>query len=192
MLRYTFVSSFTSALSASVRVVASAGARAVDTARFIFGPPPSPVLAGFEGAQDEDADAASLSDVVGRLARRGQSGLEALSDAIWLAVPKRKTSYSKKRHRQMNPRYAPQNALNFYPCPKCDQPGGPFLKLRHHLCPCDQEKLNCVGVRKVRAVFLSLAVAPIARLLAQAPQSLPLSHHPPPPPRPSSSDQLRW
>jgi ribosomal protein L32 len=153
MLRYTFVSAFTSALTQGARAAASAGARAVDTARSVFGPPPSPVLAGFEGAHDgEDADSAvSLSDVVGRLARRGQSGLEALSDAIWLAVPKRKTSYSKKRHRQMNPRYAPQNALNFYPCPKCDTPGGPFLKLRHHLCPCDQEKLNCVGVRKVRA-----------------------------------------
>jgi len=84
----------------------------------------------------------------GSLQRSGGGGLiEALTNHLWMAVPKRKTSYSTKRQRQMNPLYARKNLLNFYPCPKCDKD---FLKLRHHLCPCDQEKANISGVKKAR------------------------------------------
>jgi ribosomal protein L32 len=58
------------------------------------------------------------------------------------------TSYSRKRKRQMNPLYQLKNAQNFYPCPKCEHG---YLKLRHHICPCDQEKMNVSHVVKVRA-----------------------------------------
>ena len=57
------------------------------------------------------------------------------------------TSYSVKRQRQMNPLYRNDPIQNFYPCPKCDKG---LLKLRHHLCPCDQEKCNAKAVVKVR------------------------------------------
>jgi len=46
----------------------------------------------------------------------------------------------------MNPLYKNVDAENFYPCPKCDKG---FLKLRHHLCPCDQEAINAKAVVKV-------------------------------------------
>jgi len=73
--------------------------------------------------------------------------IETLREGIWnMAVPKRKTSYSRKRQRQMNPLYGRDQLENFYPCPKCDSG---YLKLRHHLCPCDQEKANISGVKKV-------------------------------------------
>jgi len=63
-------------------------------------------------------------------------------------VPKRKPSYSVKRKRQMNPHAAVESELHHaYPCPKCDKG---YIKLRHHLCPCDQEALNCKAVVKVR------------------------------------------
>ena len=63
-------------------------------------------------------------------------------------MPKRKPSYSVKRKRQMNPHAAVESELHHaYPCPKCDKG---YIKLRHHLCPCDQEKLNCKAVVKVR------------------------------------------
>ena len=91
-----------------------------------------------------------LGGLLGRLLRpsgaRSGGLLEALTSHVWMAVPKRKTSYSRKRQRQMNPLYARKNLLNFYPCPKCDKD---FLKLRHHLCPCDQEKAKISGVKRV-------------------------------------------
>ena len=114
---------------------------------------------GEGGGEDEAADeegagegAAGGGGLLGRLlpgAARGGGGglLEALTGHIWMAVPKRKTSYSRKRQRQMNPLYARSNLLNFYPCPKCEKG---FLKLRHHLCPCDQEKAHISGVKRVR------------------------------------------
>ena len=88
-----------------------------------------------------------------RLLRRGGDGgaggaAAAWEDAVWLAVPKRRTSYSKKRQRQMSPHYARKEITSFYPCPKCDKG---LLKLRHHICPCDQVKLNVSGVKQVRS-----------------------------------------
>ena len=83
----------------------------------------------------------------GRAAGAGGALEDALGGAVWLAVPKRKTSYSKKRQRQMSPHYAREDLTNFYPCPKCDKG---LLKLRHHICPCDQMKLNVSGVKQVR------------------------------------------
>ena len=65
------------------------------------------------------------------------------------------TSYSKKRMRQMNPLYRETNQQHFYPCPKCD---AGFLKLRHHLCPCDQKKVNAKAVVKVRGRWCESAV----------------------------------
>lgn len=47
----------------------------------------------------------------------------------------------------MNPLNAAKNVTNFYPCPKCDKG---LVKLRHHLCPCDQGKLNVASIMKVR------------------------------------------
>jgi len=89
--------------------------------------------------------------LLGPLLRRGGEGegggCAGLEDAVWLAVPKRKTSYSKKRQRQMSPHYARKDVTHFYPCPKCDKG---LLKLRHHICPCDQVKLNVSGVKQVR------------------------------------------
>ena len=104
------------------------------------------------GEGGSGADGGSGGGLLGRLLRRsgapaGGSLLEALTSHLWMAVPKRKTSYSRKRQRQMNPLYARTNLLNFYPCPKCDKG---LLKLRHHLCPCDMEKANISGVKKVR------------------------------------------
>ena len=104
------------------------------------------------GGAPEPGSGGSGEGLLGRLLRRvaapgGGGLLEALTSHIWMAVPKRKTSYSRKRQRQMNPLYARKNLLNFYPCPKCDKG---LLKLRHHLCPCDQEKANISGVKKVR------------------------------------------
>ena len=107
------------------------------------------------GSEEEELEAgeqqrsgASSGGLAGLLLRRPGSALGALAESIWLAVPKRKKSYSKKRQRQMNPLYASKNVQNFYPCPKCEKG---FLKLRHHVCPCDQERANVCGVRKVRA-----------------------------------------
>jgi hypothetical protein len=47
----------------------------------------------------------------------------------------------------MNPLYQNENNANLYPCPKCDKG---LMKVRHHLCPCDQDKVNATGVVKVR------------------------------------------
>jgi len=47
----------------------------------------------------------------------------------------------------MNPLYQNTDEQNFYPCPKCDKG---FLKLRHHLCPCDQEAINAKSVVKIK------------------------------------------
>jgi len=72
----------------------------------------------------------------------------AWAEALWRAVPKRKPSYSVKRQRQMNPAQAnDRELLHAYPCPKCDRG---YVKLRHHLCPCDAAALNCKAVVRVR------------------------------------------
>lgn len=42
---------------------------------------------------------------------------------------------------------SPPCAQSLYPCPKCEKG---YMKVRHHLCPCDQEKVNATGVVKVR------------------------------------------
>jgi len=41
----------------------------------------------------------------------------------------------------------PFSLQSFYPCPKCDKG---LLKLRHHLCPCDQQAVNLPNVVKVQ------------------------------------------
>ncbi len=163
------------ALTSLLPRASAAAASAATTARALGallgggGAPPAPpalALAGWAGgfdagddAGDADADAgeadggggggaaAALGAAAGALRRRAAAALEALTGAVWLAVPKRKKSYSRKRQRQLNPRYAATDVQNFYPCPKCEKG---LLKLRHHLCPCDQEGMNIVGVRKVR------------------------------------------
>jgi hypothetical protein len=33
-----------------------------------------------------------------------------------------------------------------YPCPKCEKG---MMKLRHHICPCDQDKIGAAGVVRV-------------------------------------------
>ena len=63
-----------------------------------------------------------------------------------LAVPKRKHSYSRKRHRQSNPLYQEEVISHIYPCPKCSKG---LLKMRHHICPCDQDKLGSNGVVRI-------------------------------------------
>ena len=63
--------------------------------------------------------------------------------------PRAQKSYSRKRQRQMNPLNAAKNVQNFYPCPKCEKG---LVKLRHHLCPCDQSKINVASVMKVRGL----------------------------------------
>jgi hypothetical protein len=51
-----------------------------------------------------------------------------------------------KRIRQLSRLWNNEDLENYYPCPKCDHG---YLKLRHHICPCDQEKINCKAVVKV-------------------------------------------
>jgi ribosomal protein L32 len=63
-----------------------------------------------------------------------------------LLVPKRRQSYSRKRHRQSNPLYREHETPHIYPCPKCDKG---LLKLRHHVCPCDQERAGVNGIVRV-------------------------------------------
>ena len=63
-----------------------------------------------------------------------------------LAVPKRKHSYSRKRHRQSNPLYQEEIISHIYPCPKCSKG---LLKMRHHICPCDQDKIGVNGVVRI-------------------------------------------
>ena len=63
-----------------------------------------------------------------------------------LAVPKRKHSYSRKRHRQSNPLYQEEIISHIYPCPKCSKG---LLKMRHHICPCDQEKIGVNGIVRI-------------------------------------------
>jgi ribosomal protein L32 len=91
----------------------------------------------------------SISSIFVESHKRLQNALqdiELLQQHIWFAVPKRKTSYSRKRLRQMNPQYQLDDNQSFYPCPKCDHG---YLKLRHHICPCDQESLKCKAVVKI-------------------------------------------
>lgn len=106
-------------------------------------PPPAFALPGFPAPLHPGGGLASEED--GGDSEPGM--IESWKESIWnMAVPKRKTSYSRKRQRQMNPLYGRVNVEHFYPCPKCDKG---FLKLRHHLCPCDAEKANLTGVKKV-------------------------------------------
>lgn len=113
----------------------------------------------------DDAD----GDDAGPASRAGDGD----DGVLLMAVPKRKPSYRKKRLRQMNPLYRNEDlqvraarcdggcdisaverhspislapSQSFYPCPKCDKG---LLKLRHHLCPCDQEALNLPNVVRV-------------------------------------------
>ena len=70
---------------------------------------------------------------------------EDVGDGL-LLVPKRRQSYSRKRHRQSNPLYREHETSHIYPCPKCDKG---LLKLRHHVCPCDQERAGVNGIVRV-------------------------------------------
>lgn len=55
-------------------------------------------------------------------------------------------SKAKSRERRNAYQKRLKNISHFYPCPKCEDG---FLKLRHHLCPCDMEKIG-QGVPKIR------------------------------------------
>ena len=173
--------SISSSLTPSAPALHAVASSAQALLSSLFGPPPTPPTfqlagAGFaplpwstEGAwnnNDDDVDnneeemdegasaGTNAGGFVGALLRRrGTLGasLSDLASSIWLAVPKRKKSYSRKRQRQLNPRYAATDVQNFYPCPKCEKG---LLKLRHHVCPCDQEKANVCGVRKVRFITI--------------------------------------
>lgn len=209
---------------------------------------PAPAVKNVElsenaGEVDEDMCDDDAVDVgsMGSGRRAGASARPSWMGGMWLAVPKRKPSYARKRRRQMNPLYANDKTLDVrakpccwpglvcphdviagrlslhaccqiglllcmpntimllggplairpaprrrlpaslpapfaralpcpclcsipailaaapavpcypvqhaYPCPKCAKG---LIKLRHHLCPCDQEALNCRAVVKVR------------------------------------------
>lgn len=103
---------------------------------------PMPALAGGWAV---DGELSGLDRLRGSM--DGQAGkVDGLSDALeslqWnqlLAVPKRKTSYMRKRIRQNAREKQLRNIHHFYPCTKCEKG---LLKLRHHLCPCDMEKVN--------------------------------------------------
>ena len=113
-------------------------------------PPPALELAGLPAAcaASDDDDEAAADDGGARAGVGAPAGAPAWAEAIWRAVPKRKPSYSVKRQRQMNPAQALDRELQHaYPCPKCDRG---YIKLRHHLCPCDAVALNCKAVVKVR------------------------------------------
>ena len=47
--------------------------------------------------------------------------------------------------RQNHPSKSLKNVHSYYPCPKCDKG---LLKQHHHLCPCDQDRLNLRTVKK--------------------------------------------
>jgi ribosomal protein L32 len=118
-----------------LRAAASAPASSALSAAW---PQPSLALAGLPPLRVDDCDDAG----------GGAPAAPSWTEAIWRAVPKRKPSYSVKRQRQMNPAAQNERELHHaYPCPKCDRG---YIKLRHHLCPCDAEKLNCKAVVKVR------------------------------------------
>jgi ribosomal protein L32 len=53
---------------------------------------------------------------------------------LWMGVPKKKTSYTRKRLRQLNKQL--ENLTSVYPCPLCGE-----SKRTHHLC------LNCLKQR---------------------------------------------
>lgn len=55
-------------------------------------------------------------------------------------------SYSRTRQRFNNPAKQLKNIAHFYPCMRCDRG---LLKLRHHLCPCDLEKVKAKNVVRV-------------------------------------------
>jgi ribosomal protein L32 len=136
--------------------------RAVVVSTSIFFPPTTPGLelagAAPVGPWSRASDSAVLrqaEDAPSSGARTWRQRLEVFTDSIWFAVPKRKSSYSRKRKRQMSPIWGKHDLQNFYPCPKC--PKG-LVKLRHHICPCDQEKANFMGIKKVQ--YLSVRKAP--------------------------------
>ena len=96
-------------------------------------------------AADRDGDGDGDGD--GGLAGAASPSPSPLSWSTWLmAVPKRRHSHSRKRHRQSNPLYQEAALAHTYPCPKCDRG---LVKMRHHLCPCDQDKVGAAGVVRV-------------------------------------------
>lgn len=141
------------AVSAGARSVIGALSEAVNgAASSLRVPPPQLELAGFGDkgwflqrragdAAAEEADDSGKGSWWKRL-----TSLEVFNQSIWFAVPKRKSSYARKRSRQLNPLYASHDITHFYPCPKCTKG---LMKLRHHVCPCDQEKMNFLGVKKI-------------------------------------------
>ena len=99
---------------------------------------------GAGGAVDGEGDGVSIGGDGGGGARR-RSLEELLGESRWL-VPKRRHSHSRKRHRQSNPLYQEAPLAHMYPCPKCAKG---LMKLRHHLCPCDQDAVGANGVVRV-------------------------------------------
>ncbi|KAB5586225.1 hypothetical protein GE09DRAFT_1073847 [Coniochaeta sp. 2T2.1] len=68
--------------------------------------------------------------------------LEGIWESILRAVPKKKTSHSKKRHRQMAGK-ALKDVTSLCKCPACGQ-----TKRMHYLCPHCLEKLRTLGRTK--------------------------------------------
>ena len=55
-------------------------------------------------------------------------------------------SYSRTRQRVNAPNKRIKDIHHFYPCMRCDRG---LLKLRHHLCPCDLEKVKAKNIIRV-------------------------------------------
>jgi len=129
------------------RAVLAAAPRLLPSPAALAPPPPPPhrfgglELAGFgAGGAPDEGDG-------GGAAAAAAAAASPLSWSTWLmAVPKRRHSHSRKRHRQSNPLYQEQAVAHMYPCPKCDKG---LVKLRHHLCPCDQDRAGANGVVRV-------------------------------------------
>jgi ribosomal protein L32 len=103
--------------------------------------------AGCAADRDGDGDGDGDGGLAGAASPSPSPSPSPLSWSTWLmAVPKRRHSHSRKRHRQSNPLYQEAALAHTYPCPKCDRG---LVKMRHHLCPCDQDKVGAAGVVRV-------------------------------------------
>jgi ribosomal protein L32 len=102
------------------------------------------VIAGFVSRVARFTRVNMVLPLYGALAPAGPAIMDSASalaedDGLLLAVPKRKTSVSRRRIRQNDTSKQLKNVEHFYPCPKCEHG---YLKLRHHLCPCEMRKLG--------------------------------------------------
>lgn len=102
----------------------------------------SPALAGAGPAWPAAAPANGARDALELLA----NGCAVLQ----MAVPKSKPSLRVRRIRQNSQNKRLRRIQHFSPCTKCDKG---FMKLRHHLCVCDMEKVNAPNGRVVRVTY---------------------------------------